>query len=288
MRRFAEALEARADSRASVVTTENGMPIELARLAEGAAPVQLLRYYADLVEFLPAEEVRDSQPFPGSTRIRRSPLGVVAAIAPWNFPAALSMFKIAPALAAGCTVVLKPSPETALDAYILAEAAVEAGLPDGVPNIVNGGASIGQYLVAHPGVDKVAFTGSTEAGRHIGQVCGQLIRPVTLELGGKSAAIVLDDADIDSTVSGLANASLLNSGQTCYMSTQILVPASQYHTYVDAITDTVAGLPVGRPDGLDDCDRPPRQCPTATAGPVLHCTRTRRRRTYHHRRRSSQ
>jgi aldehyde dehydrogenase (NAD+) len=247
LHRFADALEARAEVRATTVTRENGMPIELARFAEGAAPVQLLRYYADLIETAAPEERRASRPIPGTTVVRRDPIGVVAAIAPWNFPAVLSMFKIAPALAAGCTVVLKPSPETSLDSYILAEAALEAGLPPGVLNIVNGGADLGRYLVSHPGIDKVAFTGSTAAGRHIGRTCGEMIRPVTLELGGKSAAIVLDDADVERTVTGLATASLLNSGQTCYMSTRVLVPRNMYSTYLDAVTAMASGLVVGDP-----------------------------------------
>lgn len=247
IRRFADELEKRSEDRAAAVTHQNGMPIELARFAEGAAPVQLLRYYAGLAESMPTEERRASQPMPGTTIVRREPIGVVAAIAPWNFPAVLSMFKIAPALAAGCAVVLKPSPETTLDSYILAEAAIAAELPEGVINIVTGGPEIGQYLVSHPGIDKVAFTGSTAAGRHIGTVCGGMLRPVTLELGGKSAALVLDDADVEETVTGLATASLLNSGQTCYMSTRILVPRSRSRTYVDAITAMAEGLQVGDP-----------------------------------------
>ena len=130
-------------------------------------------------------------------RVRREPVGVVGAIVPWNFPQTLAFFKIAPALAAGCTLVVKPSPETVLDSVLLAEAAIEAGLPAGVLNIVPGGREVGAHLVAHPGVDKVAFTGSTAAGRQIAETCGRLLRPVTLELGGKSAAIVLDDAELD-------------------------------------------------------------------------------------------
>ncbi len=247
LRRFADELDKRAEDRSSAVTSENGMPIALARFAEGAAPVQLLRYYADLVETTPVEETRTSQPLPGSTIVRREAIGVVGAIAPWNFPAILSMFKIAPALAAGCTVVLKPSPETSLDAYVLAEAAIAAELPAGVLNIVNGGSEVGRHLVSHPHVDKVAFTGSTPAGREIGRVCGELIRPVTLELGGKSAALVLDDADLEQTVGGLATASLLNTGQTCYMSTRILVPGSRYDEYLEAISTMCASLPVGDP-----------------------------------------
>lgn len=247
LHRLADELEQRAEERARTVTAENGMPIALSRFAEGAAPVQLLRYYADLAAATPVEERRESRPMPGSTVVRREPIGVVAAIAPWNFPAVLSMFKIAPALAAGCAVVLKPSPETGLDSYVLAEAALAAGLPAGVLNIVTGGAEIGRYLVAHPGIDKVAFTGSTAAGREIGRVCGELIRPVTLELGGKSAALVLDDADPEQTVAGLATASLLNAGQTCYMSTRILVPAARYDAYLEAVTAMCAALPIGDP-----------------------------------------
>ena len=126
-------------------------------------------------------------------------VGVVAAITPWNYPQALAAMKIGPALAAGCTVVLKPAPETALDAYVFADAAVEAGLPAGVINVVPADRDESAYLVAHPGIDKVAFTGSTGAGRAIGEVCGRLLRPVTLELGGKSASIVLPDADLTSS-----------------------------------------------------------------------------------------
>ncbi|GAA3164746.1 hypothetical protein GCM10020255_049630 [Rhodococcus baikonurensis] len=166
--------------------------------------------------------------------------------------------KIAPALASGCTVVLKPSPETVLDAFVLAEAAMEADLPAGVLNIVTGGPDIGKYLVAHPGVHKVAFTGSTPAGRHIGATCGQLLRPVSLELGGKSAAVILDDADLDATMAGLATASLINTGQTCYASTRILAPEGRYEEVLDAVTAMVESLPVG--DSLD---------PTTFIGPLV-------------------
>lgn len=179
--------------------------------------------------------------------MRREPIGVVAAIIPWNFPQSLTMFKVAPALAAGCTVVVKPAPETVLDAYQLADAAQEAGLPPGVLNIVTGGREIGSYLVAHPGVNKVAFTGSTAAGRAIGETCGRLLRPVTLELGGKSAAIVLDDADLVEVARGLSWASLLNNGQTCYLSSRILAPRSRYRETVDAVANLASSLTVGDP-----------------------------------------
>jgi aldehyde dehydrogenase (NAD+) len=171
----------------------------------------------------------------------------VAAIVPWNYPQALAAFKLAPALAAGCTVVLKASPETALDALVFAQAAKEAGIPAGVLNVVPGAAEAGAHLVSHPGVDKVSFTGSTAVGRIIGEVCGRLLRPVTLELGGKSAAIILDDADLDATMEGLKSVSLINNGQTCYLGSRILAPRSRYGEVVDALAHLVGGLAVGDP-----------------------------------------
>ncbi len=139
---------------------------------------------------------------------------MIAGIVPWNYPQTLSAFKYAPALAAGNTIVLKPSPETVLDSYVFAEAVIAAGLPPGVVNVVPGGRELGAYLVRHPDVDKVAFTGSTPAGRAIAEACGRLLRPVSLELGGKSAAIICDDADLDlATIGqGLFAATLINSG----------------------------------------------------------------------------
>jgi acyl-CoA reductase-like NAD-dependent aldehyde dehydrogenase len=244
---FADALEARAEETAAIVTGENGMPTAIARVAEGRGPAATLRYYADLARQMPLEERRTAIGGPGVTVVRREPVGVVAAIIPWNFPQSLMMFKVAPALAAGCTLVIKPAPETALDAYQLADAAAEAGLPAGVVNVVPGGRETGAYLVGHPDVDKVAFTGSTAAGRSIGEVCGRLLRPVTLELGGKSAAIVLDDADLTEVVRGLSWASLLNNGQTCHLSTRILAPRGRYAEVVDAVAALAASLPVGDP-----------------------------------------
>ncbi|MDX6355658.1 MAG: aldehyde dehydrogenase, partial [Streptomyces sp.] len=157
----------------------------------------------------------------------------------------------APAMAAGCTVVLKPSPETVLDAFRLAEAAEEAGVPPGVINIVPADREAGAYLVAHPGVDKVAFTGSTAAGRAVGRACGELLRPVTLELGGKSAAIILDDAELDLDKIGedLFTATLLNNGQMCHLGTRVLAPRSRYAEVVDLFTTLADSLTIG--DALD-------------------------------------
>ncbi len=242
---FAAALESRGRSTDELVSRENGMPMSLSRGANGRFPAALVRYYAQLITETPIEEIRPSMI--GHTVVRREAVGVVAAIVPWNYPQALAAFKLAPALAAGCTVVLKAAPETALDALVFAQAAAEAGLPAGVLNIVPGGAAAGAYLVSHPGVDKVTFTGSTVAGRAIGEVCGRLLRPVTLELGGKSAAIILDDADLDATIKGLRNASFVNNGQTCHLSSRILAPRSRYGEVLDALVGMVGDLNVGDP-----------------------------------------
>ncbi|WP_423202308.1 aldehyde dehydrogenase [Mycobacterium decipiens] len=242
---MADVLQSRAQSTSELVTRENGMPISLSRGANGAFPPLLFRYYAQLITEIPVEEIRPS--FTGHTIVRREAVGVVAAVIPWNYPQALAAMKIAPALAAGCPVVLKSSPETALDALVFAEAAVDAGLPPGVLNVVSGGAGVGACLVAHPGVDKVAFTGSTETGRVVAEVCGRLMRPVTLELGGKSAAIILDDADLDATMRGLRTASFVNNGQTCHLSSRILAPRSRYDEIVDAVAALAESMTVGDP-----------------------------------------
>lgn len=245
LKRYAAALQSRAAETATLVSRENGMPISLSRGVNGLFPAALVGYYAKLVAKSEREETRPA--LIGHTIVRREPVGVVGAITPWNYPQALAVMKLAPALAAGCPVVLKPSPETAMDSLVFAAAAVEAGLPPGVLSVVPGDATAGAHLVSHQGVDKVAFTGSTAAGRVIGATCGQLIRPVTLELGGKSAAIILDDADTEATVAGLRSASFANNGQTCHLSSRILVPRSRYDEFVDAIAALAHGLVVGDP-----------------------------------------
>ena len=248
LRAFAGALHQRGKSTSELVSRENGMPISLSGGANGQFPAALLGYYAKLITTIPIEEIRASAT--GHTIVRREPVGVVAAIVPWNYPQALAAFKLAPALAAGCTVVLKPSPETALDALVFAQAAEAAGLPAGVLNVVPGAVDAGAHLVSHPGVDKVSFTGSTAVGRIIGEVCGRMLRPVTLELGGKSAAIILDDADLGATMRGLRNVSFLNNGQTCFLGSRILAPRVRYDEVVEALVELVKGLNVGDP--LDD------------------------------------
>lgn len=242
--RFADALQKRASQISTSVSIQNGMPITLSEVIEAQLPPGMLRYYASLAEGIEVEERRRS-PLGFDTLVRRDPIGVIGAIVPWNYPVILSMSKIATSLATGCAVVLKPSPGTVLDCYLVAEAAAEAGIPDGVLNWVPGGRKLGAYLVSHPGVDKIAFTGSTSAGRQIGEVCGRLVRPVSLELGGKSAGIILDDAKMDAVVEGLRFAGLGNNGQTCALSTRILAPASRYDEVVDALAAMASGLKVG-------------------------------------------
>ncbi|MBZ6083710.1 aldehyde dehydrogenase [Streptomyces olivaceus] len=251
MERFATELDARAEAIATAVSSQNGMPVGLARQLEVGYPSAVLRFYAGLARSTEFTETRAGL-LGGPVEVRHVPVGVVAAIVPWNYPQVLSTFKIAPAMAAGCTVVLKPSPEAVLDSFVVAEAAQAAGVPAGVLNIVPGGREAGAHLVSHPGIDKVAFTGSTPAGRAIAEVCGRLLRPVTLELGGKSAGIVLDDAVLDPAVIGedLVRATLTNNGQTCFLSTRILAPRSRYAEVVDLVTGLARSLPVG--DALDE------------------------------------
>ncbi|GAA1934593.1 aldehyde dehydrogenase [Streptantibioticus ferralitis] len=244
--RFATALQGHGPEIARRVSLQNGMPISLAGLLEASAPPLLLRYYAALAA---ETETADRRPgrFGGQAIVVAEPVGVVAAIVPWNVPQGITFMKIAPALAAGCSVVLKPAPETVLDAFHMAEAAAAVGLPTGLINVVPGGPAVGRYLVSHPGVDKVSFTGSTAVGRTIAEACGRLLRPVSLELGGKSAAVVLADADLTGMMDRFFRATLLNNGQVCWLGTRILAPRSRYDELVDAVTAMASALVVGDP-----------------------------------------
>jgi aldehyde dehydrogenase (NAD+) len=248
LERFAGALESRGEEAARRVSLQNGMPISFALMVEGVFPSLLARYYAGLIRQMPMQEDRPGL-LGGIVHVVSKPVGVVGAIVPWNYPQTLALFKLGPLLAAGCTVVMKPSPETVLDSLLLAEAIIEADLPPGVVNIVPAGREVGAYLVEHPGVDKVAFTGSTAAGRLIGRRCGELLRPVTLELGGKSAAIVLDDADLSNATEALFGATLANNGQTCNIGTRILAPRARYDEVLAVFSGLAGALQVG--DSLD-------------------------------------
>jgi acyl-CoA reductase-like NAD-dependent aldehyde dehydrogenase len=257
LERLACALVSRSEETARRVSLQNGMPISIALHVEAVFPAVLARYYAGMIRQTRLEEDRQGL-LGGTIHVLSKPVGVVGAIVPWNFPQTLAMFKLAPLLAAGCTVVIKPSPETVLDSLLLAEAIVEAGLPAGVVNIVPGGREAGAYLVEHPSVDKVAFTGSIAAGRVIARRCGELLRPVTLELGGKSAAIVLDDADLSQAAEALFGATLLNNGQTCYLGTRVLAPRLRYDEILEIFGGLAGALQVG--DSLD---------PSTQIGPMV-------------------
>tara|TARA_B100001245_G_scaffold219358_1_gene189137 strand:+ start:336 stop:1775 length:1440 start_codon:yes stop_codon:yes gene_type:complete len=249
MERFLAALIKRGGELAQTVSTQNGMPIGLSTAFEAEFSAGLLQYYAEEAKNI--ETVLDIRPsqMGKETQVEKVPFGVVAAIIPWNYPVTLAISKIAPAMAAGCTLVIKPSPGTVLDSYILAEAALEAGVPAGVLNWVAADREVGAYLVSHPGVDKVAFTGSSAAGRLIAETCGALLRPVTLELGGKSAAIVLEDADIDTFIQGVPMTCLLNNGQTCFAGTRILAPKKLYKQISEAVAEIVSAMVIG--DAID-------------------------------------
>ncbi|MCK9878322.1 aldehyde dehydrogenase [Frankia sp. Ag45/Mut15] len=246
LRRFAELYVARAPEFAELITAEMGSPIGFSQTGQTLAPWLLLTTLADLAETYPWEAERTGV-LGDPITVRREPVGVVGAIVPWNVPQAAIMSKLAPALLAGCTVVVKPAPETALDALALAEVIAEVGFPAGVVSVLPAGREIGEHLVTHPGIDKIAFTGSTAAGRRIAALCGERLRRVTLELGGKSAAIILDDADLAATVDGLKMASFMNNGQACVAQTRILASRARYTEVVDALADLVATLRVGDP-----------------------------------------
>ena len=244
--RFAEELEARAVPLAHTNTRENGSPVA-ETLGAAANAASILRYFAGLAGHL---ELPDVRPFPAGgaeSVVRRDPVGPCVLIAPWNFPINLVVIKLAPALLAGCTVVIKPASPTPLSIRFVVEAAVAAGVPDGVINLVTGSGAVGDALVRHPLTAKVAFTGSTPVGRKIAAACGELLRPVTLELGGKSSAIVLPDADLAELARVLIRSCMRNTGQTCYISTRILAPASRYDEVVDMVTRTIAAARQGDP-----------------------------------------
>jgi aldehyde dehydrogenase (NAD+) len=245
--RFSELYAARMMDMAQVITTEMGSPISFSQLAQAPAPWMMLNTFIQVAKDLDWEEERTGML--GSPIVVRSEgVGVVGAIVPWNVPQFVTMSKLAPALLSGSTIVIKPSPETPLDAILMAELLEEAGIPKGVVSVIPAGREVGEHLVRHPGVDKIAFTGSTAAGRTIASICGEQLKRVSLELGGKSAAIVLDDADLAKTMEGLKFASLMNSGQACVAQTRILASRANYDAVVDALADTVRGMKVGDPD----------------------------------------
>jgi betaine-aldehyde dehydrogenase len=250
-------IQGRSEEYAETITREMGTPISWSIMGQVFSATMVLDYYTELARTFPFEDVRDGV-LGNKAIVRQEPVGVAGAIVPWNVPLFVIMLKLGPALAAGATVVLKPAPETPLDAMMLADSFTEAGLPAGVVNIVPAGREVGEHLVTHPHVDKIGFTGSTTAGKRIAALCGEQLKRVTLELGGKSAAIILDDADLGEAMPGLMGAALMNNGQACAAQTRILASRDRYQDVVDALCEAVSQQQVGDP--LD---------PATTIGPLV-------------------
>jgi acyl-CoA reductase-like NAD-dependent aldehyde dehydrogenase len=243
--RAADLLRKRTDDIAGITVDEMGCAISQAPRAQTGLVAPVFDYYAGLIRTHGFERrVREGE---RAGIVSQLPVGVVGAIVPWNAPVTIASWKVAASLAAGCTVVLKPPPEAPLSNFVLAEALEEAGLPAGVLNVVPGGREVGEHLVTHPGTDKIAFTGSTAAGKRIMSLCGEQVKRVSLELGGKSAAIVLDDADFDAIVPRVVAGVMHLSGQVCGAHTRVLVPRSRYAEVVDAAAAAADAITVGDP-----------------------------------------
>jgi betaine-aldehyde dehydrogenase len=252
MAQLSVAITARLDEFATLITNENGAPFSFSQMGQVFAATAVLDYYTNLAREYAFEDVRAGMM--GSVIVRREPVGVVAGIIPWNVPLFIVMLKLGPALASGSTMVIKPAPETPLDALLMSEIIEEIGVPAGVVNVVPAGRDVGEHLVRHPDVDKVAFTGSTVAGRKIGAICGEQLKRCTLELGGKSAAIIAEDADLDAALPTLMPFALMNNGQACVAQTRILAPRSRYAEVKDALAEAVRNFKVGDPlDPTTEC-----------------------------------
>ena len=242
LQKISDGLKARAAELAQMIAQEVGMPIKLAGRIQAGLPIANFANYAKLVKDFEFEERV------GNSLVVREAVGVVGAITPWNYPLHQIALKVAPALAAGCTVVLKPSEVAPFNAFLLAEAVEAAGLPAGVFNLVTGfGPKVGEALVAHPGVDMISFTGSTRAGKRISEVAASSVKRVALELGGKSPSIILDDADLATAVKSTVNGCYLNSGQTCTALTRMLVPESKYEEAARIAAEVAKGFTLGDP-----------------------------------------
>jgi aldehyde dehydrogenase (NAD+) len=246
IRRLAKIYDERRPQMAELITSEIGAPISFALRAQVALPWMMMTAFSDVAESYAWRETRAGL-YGSDIQILREPVGVVAAIVPWNMPQFLTVTKLVPALLAGCSVILKPAPESPLNALLLAELIVEADLPPGVVSVLPGDAALGEYLVRHPGVDKVSFTGSTAAGKAVAAACAPDLKRVSLELGGKSAAIILEDAEPAVVAAGIRGASLSNSGQICNALTRILVPARRANDFTDALAAEMTSMVVGDP-----------------------------------------
>jgi betaine-aldehyde dehydrogenase len=250
LKRLSGALQSRAQDIADLISAQNGSPKQWSIMGQVFSATMVLDTYAGLTSNYQWEDDRTGA-LGSPVKVRRAPVGVAAGIIPWNVPLFICALKLGPAMAAGCPIVLKVAPETPLDAYLLAEAVIEADLPPGVINILAASRENSEHILRHPGVDKISFTGSSAVGRHIGEVAGSQLKRCTLELGGKSAAIVLDDWQLDDAALGqLVQSGLMNNGQVCGAQSRILVGKKRYDEVVEALGAAVGAMKVGDP--LDD------------------------------------
>jgi len=250
IKRLSGALQSRAQDIADLISAQNGSPKQWSVMGQVFSATMVLDTYSGLTSTYRWEDDRTGA-LGSPVKVRRAPVGVAAGIIPWNVPLFIAALKLGPAMAAGCPIVIKAAPETPLDAYLLAEAVIEADLPPGVINILAAGRENSEHILRHPGVDKISFTGSTAVGRHIGEVAGSQLKRLTLELGGKSAAIVLDDWKIDDDALGqLVQSGLMNNGQVCGAQSRILVSKKRHDEVVEALAAAVGAMTVGDP--LDD------------------------------------
>jgi len=246
LNRVAQLIRERLEDFAQAETRDVGKPILFTRMIDIPTAIEQFEYFAALAQTTDGA-VRET-PLPALSLVRREPLGVVAAITPFNFPIILSASKLAPALAAGNTVVHKPAEDTPLSAFLLAEALADAGVPKGVYNLITGpGAELGDHIVAHPDVNGIAFTGSTAVGKHIASVAGANLKPAMTELGGDGANIVFADADLDQAVTTIINAFVYNTGQFCMSGTRLLVERPIHDTLVGILAGAVPHVPLGSP-----------------------------------------
>ncbi len=257
--RLADLMEAHADELAEIESLDNGKPVTVARAADIPLAIDMFRYMAGMATKVRGSTLSLSAPGDYHSYILREPVGVVGQIIPWNFPLLMAAWKLAPALAVGCTVVLKTAEQTPLSALRLGELVLEAGFPPGVVNILPGfGETAGAALANHPDVDKVAFTGSTEVGKLIARAATGNLKKVTLELGGKSPVVVFPDADLDRTVPGAAGAIFFNQGQTCSAGSRLFVHSKVYDRVLDGVSEIASRIKVG--PGLD---------PSTEMGPLV-------------------
>jgi len=249
--RISDGIKSRQDELTGLITNEVGAPYFFSMFGQVLSAAMVFDAFAKHTMEFPFEEKRDGA-MGGPILVRREPVGVCAGIIPWNVPLFITALKVGPVIASGSTIVIKPAPETPLDANAFVDILIEAGVPAGVVNIVPADREVGEHLVRHPDIDKVSFTGSTAAGRKIGAICGEQLKRCTLELGGKSAAIICDDADLEVAIPAIIQGGLMNNGQACVALTRVLAPRSRYDEVKTALGAAVQSQVAGDPSNPEN------------------------------------